>query len=326
MLRTSVVPERSEPPTKMIGSGRLTLSVSGFVDDEVALIAVVGPAAHDLLEPFAAHYRSLGVTEWRVAVHLPAETPRRDRRRLLAVCRDVIGQPEFVSEGEWLVPTNGILRDQLRARARAEWHLVADADEFQSHPGGLPETIARCRAEGIPFATGLFVDRLSAGDELPAAGRTPAALDSRFPLGSFLTAEILEGDPRKVTLAHRDVEIGSNGNHFTANDPVIETPAPLPVHHFKWRAGVREYLEDRVRSFEHRTDAEHGVRLEAQRALTLLRAAPRSDEGWPATFPASLGELPTDWAAISEPIWRYWQLERRRARRSYSTPNARAVS
>jgi hypothetical protein len=296
------------------------------VTDQVALIAVVGPAAHDLLEPFAAHYTALGVTEWRVALHFPADTPARDRRRLLTVCQDTIGPPELVSEGEWLVPTNGTLRDHLRSRAGSEWHVLADADEFQFHPGGIAETIARCRADGARFATGLFVDRLSPNGDLQVGGRTPAALDVCFPLGSFLTAEVLEGDPRKVTLVHRDVAIGSNGNHFAWNDPVIETPAPMPVHHFKWRFGVREYLLDRVSAFENRAEhSEQSVRTEAQRALDLLQTAAGTEDGWPATFPASLNELPGDWWAMATPIWRYWQLERRLTKRPYSCSNARAV-
>jgi hypothetical protein len=282
------------------------------VSDQVALIAVVGPAAHDLLEPFASYYNSLGVTEWRVAVHFPTGTSAGDRRRLLRACHSAVGHPELVSEGEWLVPTNGILRNQLRARARAEWHVLADADEFQFHPGGIGETIARCRAGAVRFATGLFVDRLSAAREPPAAARTPAGLDRRFPWGSFLTAEILRGDPRKVTLAHRDVEIGSDGNHFISDDPVIETPAPMPVHHFKWRAGVREYLEHRVRTFEHRSERmEQIVRAEAQRALALLGTDLAPGHGWPATFRTSLSQLPPDWTTISAPIWRQWQIERR---------------
>lgn len=298
------------------------MAVSGFVTDRVALIAVVGPAAHDLLEPFATHYRSLGVSEWRVAVHLPAGTPAGERRRLLTVCRGTVGPPELVSEGDWLVPTNGILRDQLRASARAEWHLVTDSDELQFHPGGLTETIARCRAGAVPFATGLLVDRLSARGDLPASDSTPEGLDSRFPLGSFLTAQVLQGDPRKVTVAHRDVPIGSDGNHFTSDDPVLETPAPLPVHHFKWRAGVRQYLEHRVRTFEHRAEPpEQVVRTEAQRALTLLRAALASGHSGPVTFPASLSQLPADWPTISAPIWRYWQVERRLIGRRQPDPS-----
>lgn len=285
--------------------------------EKVALIAVVGPAAHDLVEPFAAYYRCLGVTEWRVAVHFPTGTPASDRSRLLTACRRVMGPPELISEGDWLVPTNGLLRDRLRARARAEWHIIADSDEFQFHPGGIAKTIERCRAGATRFATGILVDRVSANRGPSDGAMTPSELDSRYPLGSFLTAEILQGDPRKVTLAHRDVRIGSNGNHFTADDPPVGTMAPLPVHHFKWRHGVRKYLEHRVCSFKDRADhAEQGVRAEAQRALALLRSGPASGNGWPSTFPASLRQLPDDWHALSAPLWRYWQIERRRRQRS----------
>ena len=291
------------------------MSVSAPMNDPVALIAVVGPASHDLLEPFAAHYSSLGVTEWRVAVHFPAGTSTGDRTRLLTACRNAVGPPELISEGEWRVPTNPTLRDRLRARARAEWHVLADSDEFQFHPGGIHETIARCRADGgaarHQFATGLFVDRLSANGDASPGASTPTGLDTCFPLGSFLTAEILHADPRKVTIAHRDVEIGSGGNHFVWDDP-IEAPAPMPVHHFKWRAGVHEYLEHRIRTFEDRTEPrEHMVRAEAERALRFLSRPEANGHDGLVRFPASLDELPADWWTISAAVWRRWQVERR---------------
>ncbi len=271
----------------------------------------MGPSARDLIKPFAAHYRALGVTEWRLAVHFPGGTQPSDREQLLTALQDAFGPPDLVSEGDWLVPTNGILRDRLRASAQANWHLLADADEFQFHPGGIAKTIARCRTSATRFATGLFVDRLGAGGDVAAAAGTPADLDRHFPWGSFLTAEIARGDPRKVTLAHRDVKVGSPGNHFVWDDPV-EAPAPMPVHHFKWRAGVREYLEHRVLTFEHRTEPrEQVVRSEAERALEFLSELQQIGSDRLATFPASLNELPPDWPAISAPVWRYWQFERR---------------
>jgi hypothetical protein len=276
--------------------------------EEVALIAVIGPAAHDLVPAFAAYYTSIGVTEFRIAVHFPPGTDAAVRTRLLDVCDQALGPIDVVSDGPWLVETNPRLRDRLRALASADWHVIADSDEFQFHAAGVGGTIEACDASGVPFATGLFLDRLPSGDELPAAARSPEELDGAFPLGSFLTAELLDGDPRKITVAHRDVDVDSPGNHFTTSHAGVKHPAPAPVHHFKWRAGVREYLASRVRQFEGRPEpSEIGVRGEAMRALEMI-----SDRPPLRTFAASLRELPAGWDRMAGPLWRYWQVDRSR--------------
>jgi hypothetical protein len=277
----------------------------------VALVAVIGPSAHDLVDPFIAHYAALGVTELRVAIHFPRGTTVADRDQLMRACKRARVPPDLVSEGPWRVETNPRLRDQLRARAVADWHVLADADEFQFHPGGVRSTVDRCLEGGAPFSTGLLVDRLRKATEPPRSAKPPLDLDGAFPLGSFLTAQILDGDPRKVTVAHRDVPVDSPGNHFTASRPPAEHPAPMPVHHFKWRDGVRDYLVDRARQFAGRPEpAEIGVRREALRAVEWLLPGVLGGGVGVATFPASLAELPERWPELSTPVWRYWQVGR----------------
>jgi hypothetical protein len=276
------------------------------------MVVVIGPAHHDLVAPFAAYYSALGVNEFRVALHCPPGTTAAARARALAACERAVGRPAIVSGGHWLVETNGLLRDRLRELAAADWHVVADADELQFHPGGIAHTIERCVASGVPFATGLFVDRLAGDAADPAPGPwTPEALDAAFPLGSFLTAELLDGDPRKITLARRDVSYGSPGNHFTASHAHVEHPFPAPVHHFKWRAGVRDYLAQRARQFAGRAErSDIGVRNEALRAVELLAAGPGAVGERLRTFAASLQRLPEDWEGLAGGLWRYWQEER----------------
>jgi hypothetical protein len=287
-----------------------------MLPEPVALIAVIGPASHDLVPAFCEHYRGLGVSEFRIAVHIPVGASTAASERLIDTIRLAAGgPPELVSRGPWRVETNGLLRDELRDRALADWHLLADADEFQFHAGGLEATLERCRDGGVPFATGVMVDRLPYGSELPPAGARPAELDRCFPLGCFLTAELLDGDPRKITVARRDVAIGSPGNHFVEGEPELEAPAPLPVHHFKWHQGVSGYLAHRARAFaDSPLHSELGVRREALRAVELLASGVCAATAGLRTFGASLTELPPRWEESSAPIWRHWQVERRLAR------------
>jgi hypothetical protein len=288
--------------------------------EPVALIAVIGPASHDLVPAFCEHYRALGVSEFRIAVHIPEGAQTASSERLIDTIRVATGgPPELVSRGAWRVETNGLLRDELRDRALADWHLLADADEFQFHAGGLEATLAACKGGAAPFATGVMVDRLPSGAELPPAGGRPRELDRSFPLGCFLTAALLDGDPRKITVARRDVAIGSPGNHFVEGESELDAPAPLPVHHFKWHQGVSDYLAHRARAFAASPlHSELGVRREALRAVELLASGVSAVTAGVRTFGASLTELPARWEETSAPIWRYWQTERRLARISGS--------
>ncbi len=280
----------------------------------VALVAVIGPFAHDLVSPLVTYYSGLGVTEFRIGVHIPTDTPAAHSERLLAACEPVIGRPDLISRGRWGPDAKRALSDRLRALAVADWHVLADADEFQFHDGGIESTIGRCLASGVPFTTGLLVDRLSTRGDMRPGGRTPAELDERFPVGCFLTAQLLDGDPRKITVAHREVHT-SVGSHVTSSHAHFRHPAPLPVHHFKWRAGVGEYLSQRAGGYWGTPlPIERRVRNESLTALRLLSHGLRPGKVGLAAFPVSLGELPVNWEEIAGPIWRYWQIDRWRMR------------
>ena len=278
--------------------------------EPIALVAVIGPFAHDLVSPLVTYYSGLGVTEFRIGVHIPMDTPAEHSEQLLAACEHAIGRPVLVSRGGWGPAYKGVLLGRLRALAVADWHVLADADEFQFHDGGIESTIERCLASGVPFSTGLLVDRLSARGDVPRGGPTPPELDDRFPVGCFLTAQLLDGNPRKITVAHREVHT-SPGCHVTPSHSHFQHPAPLPVHHFKWRAGVDEYLSQRARGLEGSAGRrESGVRKEALTALELLSRGLGPGQDGLATFPASLRELPANWDEVSAPLWRHWQVGR----------------
>jgi hypothetical protein len=87
------------------------------------------------------------------------------------------------------------------------------------------------------------------------------------------------------------------------------------VHHFKWRAGVCEYLSQRARGFEGSTrPGEMRVHNESLSAVKLLSRGVALEGDGLAAFPASLKELPANWDEIAAPIWRYWQVDRWRMR------------
>ena len=209
------------------------------------LISTVGPVEPALLDAFITHYQQLGVERFLLALHFPFPTPQERQDELLAVCLDRIGKPEIVVEEPWHENSSDPLRDELRRRAGPGWHLLADVDEFQQYPDSLDAVIADAEASGAPAVGGVLLDRVAADGSM-APWSVAVGLDRSYPLGGFITAEMLGGNPNKLVLAHSRVHNISTGNHEIPDFRPPNNPLVI-IHHFKWRAGVLEYLRERVR-------------------------------------------------------------------------------
>jgi hypothetical protein len=233
------------------------------------LIAVIGPVEPALLTAWVGHYRALGVDRFLLAFHFTEHACPERRHAVQATCRELGIAPEAVSTGPWHEHTNTQLRDLLRAKAGEGWHMLADSDEFHAFPVPLPELIAEAeRATGT--VGGLMLDRVAADGTLPGWSPHDGGLDGAYPLGGFFTHHLLRGDPRKIVLAHSTVPVAS-GNHRAEGHRPVNRP-PVVVHHFKWRAGVREIVEQRAAYSADGTwqDASPARLTEARRFLNHL--------------------------------------------------------
>ncbi len=274
-----------------------------------AMVAVIGPVEPTLLAAWSAHYRALGVERFHVAFHFPEHVPDAWRHQLVAASHELGITPAVVSTGPWHEHTNTHLRDALREQAGPGWHLLADADEFQTYSAPLPEVIAQAEAAGSPVVGGLMLDRVAADGRLahwsPATG-----LDHAFPLGGHLTHRLLHGDPRKIVLVRSGVNIASGNHRAPGHKP---DPSVLAcVHHFKWRSGVLDDLRRRVERFSTGQWTEHtpAVRDEASRLLEHVgRHGGRIDVADPRlTFRhVTLDGMPDRWAHESRTLHTAWR-------------------
>ncbi|MBV9143191.1 MAG: glycosyltransferase family 2 protein [Pseudonocardiales bacterium] len=276
----------------------------------VTLIAVIGPVEPALLSAWCAHYRDLGVDHFAIALHCPDTASTTLRDELAATLRAATGvDPALLAGGGWHEHTNSILRDQLRARARKGWHLLADADEFQHHPDGLRASIRTAQDSGQAVLGGLLLDRVAADGGFclwtPAVG-----LDRSYPLGGLLTHELLRGDPRKIVLAHSSVAVTSGNHRAPGHRPPAD--AVVPIHHFKWRAGIVADLQRRVESFTTGVwrETSPAVRCEAQRLLDHIsqHGGGLDVTGAAVAFrPVCLTALPTWWPAQASAVVQAWR-------------------
>jgi hypothetical protein len=273
------------------------------------LVSVIGPVEPELLTAFVKHYRGLGIDSFFLGFHFPEVTSAEKRSTLLDVCHELVGRPMVVSDGAWHETLHAEIRDRLRQMAPAGWHLIADSDEFQAYPLPIPDIIKNAETVSSDTVGGLLLDRVSASGEItpwdPESG-----LDRSYPLGGFLTGLMLYGDPRKVVLAKSTVEL-TLGSHFSFKSaPTNELL--VPVHHFKWRAGVLNDLNRRV--IMHTSGAWHevtpDVREEASRLLTHVTLNQghidvNADDPW--FRPVTLTALPPWWGHESMRALADWQ-------------------
>ncbi|MFD8064188.1 glycosyltransferase family 2 protein [Streptomyces cyaneofuscatus] len=273
------------------------------------LVAVIGPVEPALLTAWTAHYRQMGIERFLLAFHFPDHVTDSQRHRLLAAVHDLGIVPAQVSTGPWHEHTNTQLRDTLREKAGAGWHLLADADEFHTYPAPLTDVVAQAEVTGRRVVGGLMLDRVAADGSLALWQPSPG-LDRAFPLGGHLTHRLLEGDPRKIVLAHSSVTVASGNHRAPGCKPDVEVLAC--VHHFKWRSGVLDDLRRRVEHFSSGAWAEHtpAVRDEASRLLDHIdRHSGQIDVSDPrlAFRHASLDSTPVGWAAEASAVTTSWR-------------------
>ncbi|MFG3384209.1 glycosyltransferase family 2 protein [Streptomyces sp. NPDC047999] len=273
------------------------------------LVAVIGPVEPALLAAWTAHYREFGIERFLLAFHFPDHVPDAQRHELLAATHTLGIVPTQVSTGPWHEHTNTELRDALRETAGPGWHLIADADEFQTYPAPLADVITQAQDTGRKVVGGLMLDRVAADGSL-APWRPGPGLERAFPLGGHLTHRLLQGDPRKIVLAHSSVTVASGNHRAPGHRPDPDTLAC--VHHFKWRSGVLDDLRRRVERFSSGEWAEHtsAVRSEASRLLEHTgRHSGRIDVADPrlAFRRVTLARLPDGWAAEAAKITTGWR-------------------
>ncbi|CUU61269.1 hypothetical protein Ga0074812_1714 [Parafrankia irregularis] len=280
------------------------------------LVAVIGPVEPHLLSAFIDHYRALGIGRFLIGFHFPSTADPDLRAELLTLARNLLGTPPaFVNEGPWHGGlTNAALRDKLRSQAGGGWHLLADIDELQSYTTSLSEEIDRAERSGSPVVGGVMLDRVTADGKF-RSWTSEIGLDRSYPLGGFLTHELLRGDPRKIVLVRSGVRVDI-GNHRSPDHRPINRPR-IVIHHFKWRGDVIPYLAERAEKLGTGQWREESPAL-WEETLRLLSHVDAHGGGLDVSGdtvlfrPVTLGTTPSWWAPESGRIVDTWRPHARR--------------
>jgi hypothetical protein len=230
------------------------------------LITTVGGSDVAILEPMLRYYISLGIESFFVNLHLNSdEDPIREiveqitRRCGVPITDTYIGPWHDIQQEAYAKPRRDYPND---------WFLLADCDEFQQYAAPLADIVADCERHNWDHLKGCFVDRIAADGSFPALD-PQMPLDRQFPLGAMLTYPILLADPRKVTLVRGAIYV-VRGQHYTYS-PMGCPPEVhfIPVHHFKWTAGIAQRLARRIETMK-RNNVAHWP--ESQRFLDYIES------------------------------------------------------
>lgn len=268
---------------------------------KVHLISVVGKYVR-LLPFMIEHYLTLGIKDIHIHVHMTsADDP-------------VLGEVDTIMRGfglsiasvchdpTWIEAQNRIVRDSM-AENPVDWFVIADQDELQHYPEDLLTVLANCDHEGYDHVLGCFVDRFGANGELVDL-KPDLPLNKQFPIGAFFTFPITRGYPAKVVAAKGNVRLNGSGSHWAVGGrPCPVAKYHIPVHHFKWTAGLLDHLRYRVELYRDRNIVWH----EAQRCVNYFtRNRGRVNLADPRIYAASCDPNYDQWHVITA-IAAKWQ-------------------
>ena len=247
----------------------------------VALVTTFDSSSLWLLQWFVAHYRAYGVEAFYISLNASTDAPSKtdliERTELaLAAC----GCDLFcVYDGKYDAVSHRSHQDHVQQEAAREhdWIVWADSDELHEFAADLDTVIVGLDDRDRPALGGHIVDRLARSATL-ASAQSSVPPWSQFPIAATVTGDITGAWTSKIVLARAECRV-TVGNHlaFDRNGRDLRHLPDLftvPVHHFKWHAGVIGKLEDRVG--EHWRQRFHWW-VDSEKALKWLGAYHRTE-------------------------------------------------
>lgn len=202
---------------------------------QIVLVLMVGRDIR-LLRPWLSHYSSFHFDRRLISVHArPQWPPQVKEAKTMA--------SEFGAE---IVDVHtSLLSDQRVRRERmienccspVDWIFTADVDEFHQYPRSPRGLVELCERQGYDFVSGRLLDRVAPNGSFPELDER--SLWEQFPVGVQLTENILKGTVTKTVCSRASVPV-VDGTHSAEGRGCPKEYLEIPVHHFKWDAGVFE--------------------------------------------------------------------------------------
>lgn len=216
----------------------------------IKLICTLEPTKINWLSQFVAHYRNLGVDRFLLSLQQEPSVAAETRLTRRTCFENTLRELGITQSFELLesYDSASMCRHHQRIAdqfvTKDDWVVWCDSDEFQRYPLPLGEVVHFCLAQGIEAIPGILIDRIAADGSLPDFDPSRPIWDV-FSRPCNVTGSIARGTIEKVAFARGDIRL-QPGNHATENPNTKCLPQAIPIHHFKWHAGVLEQLRFRL--------------------------------------------------------------------------------
>lgn len=195
---------------------------------DITVTSIIGGPDIGLVPHWLAHYRSLGLDRFVVAVNDPIRA--EDYRQCLAA--GGVKPAYYIDELFY--------KDEIKERARLSeltetpWILYADLDELVVFDRPLEVLLGNTGRYSV--VAGRFIDHLQKEGRLAAVKAEPS-LWEQFPIMHPITDCIRRGNTTKMVLRHRSFPV-MVGNHVDKSRKWDCYPIWQEVHHFRWTAAT----------------------------------------------------------------------------------------
>ena len=238
-------------------------------------------ADSDLIEAWIKYYLRLGVEEFHIVLHGPAE----ENKTLLDISSSYPIEIHDRYEGPFESEQKKRRLDALLARFRNQWVLVVDSDEFVEFPyRDISTTIKKLEFAKANVLVAPMLQRLKHDGTLD----TPPTIDDPFETFPLCSEDLYQrmgsnACIQKCPLFYcgPETSLYEEGNHSPPRGDEVRMTAMLGVtHHFKFRQTLAERLHRRINSeytFRHESVQfqeyldEHGIRLPLEGAFRYSR-------------------------------------------------------
>jgi len=216
-----------------------------------------------MLDHMLRHYRESGIDSLLVNIQLE---DRGDPlyEQVHAISKKYGAQINSVFVGKWLQSVNPYLYRHTLEQAPNDWFILADADELQVYLGDIRVAVESVSSAGYDYIEGFLIDRVARDGGFPEVSAKTRLWDE-FPMAGLITFPLLRANILKVAAAKGAVRIAPGQHYAYQGTGCPHERYYIPVHHFKWTAGLLGRLRKRVEFYKSIGD---GLWLESQRVLS----------------------------------------------------------
>ena len=206
----------------------------------------------DLLEYSINYYKKLGVDELFYILNT-TDTDSPNLKKGIKILdkypdihRDIwIGKYTSLWKKE---KENEIVKDYIN---EDDWIMTVDVDEFYEFPMNIKSLIILCEEKGYHYIKGKFIDRISKDCKLKPINKNKT-LWEQYPVNNnlyYLIKNITNGynfNYNKILLRKNFVELSTGQHEVKDKYKYRRYLQNLDVHHFRWRKGLINKLEERA--------------------------------------------------------------------------------